>query len=130
MSLKSLLLGAGGGAALLYFLDPDHGARRRNAVQSQAQGITQKVSNLKEEGKPQPDDVTLAHKVESEIFRDADAPKGKVNVNAVDGVVTLRGEIESDDQIEQLEAATRKVQGVQEVENLLHMPGTPAPVSG
>jgi osmotically-inducible protein OsmY len=148
MNLKSLLLGAAGGAAFLYFLDPDSGARRRNATRdraaaklrqgeqaaraasSQAYGVTQKVASLKENDKPQPDDVTLARKVESEIFRDADAPKGSVNVNAVDGVVTLRGEVESEDQMEQLETATRKVKGVREVENLLHMPGTPAPMSG
>jgi osmotically-inducible protein OsmY len=152
MNLKSLLVGAAGGAALVYFLDPDAGNRRRSiardrttatfrrgaskgsraatAVSSQAYGVTQKVAHLKEEEKPQPDDVTLARKVESEIFRDADAPKGKVSVNAVNGVVTLRGELDDEDQIKDLEAATRKVQGVQDVENLLHTQGTPAPTSG
>jgi osmotically-inducible protein OsmY len=150
MNLKSLMLGAMGGAALVYFLDPETGKRRRNMARdrsratlrssaqkgeqaarvasSQAQGVTHKVASIKQQ-KPQPDDVTLARKVESEIFRDADAPKGRVNVDAVNGVVTLRGELDSEDQIQELEKAARKVQGVGEVQNLLHTPGTPAPTS-
>ena len=77
--------------------------------------------------KPQPDDVTLARKVETEIFRDAEVPKGQINVNAENGVVVLRGEVEEPELIRDLEEKTRNVQGVQEVENLLHTPGTPVP---
>jgi osmotically-inducible protein OsmY len=54
-------------------------------------------------------------------------PKGQINVNAENGVIVLRGEVEEPDLIRDLEQKTRKVQGVQEVENLLHTPGTPAP---
>src|SRR5438132_1233080 len=39
------------------------------------------------------DDTTLTHTVESEIFRDAEVPKGQINVNAQKGVVQLRGEV-------------------------------------
>jgi osmotically-inducible protein OsmY len=138
-------------AALTYFLDPEQGKRRRNtardrafslfrqggkktsragkAVASQAHGIKQKAAHRKEEPKPQPDDATLAHKVETEIFRGADVPKGKINVNAEDGTVFLRGEVDDPGLIEDLEKAARKVQGVREVENLLHTAGEPAPTS-
>ena len=137
------------GAALFYFLDPKNGRRRRalakdripavlrgkarqaervgRTVQSQAYGATQKVKHRKEEDKAQPDDVTLARKVETEIFRDAEVPKGQINVNAENGVVVLRGEVEEPVLIRDLEQKTRNVQGVQEVENLLHTPGTPVP---
>jgi osmotically-inducible protein OsmY len=137
------------GAALFYFLDPENGRRRRalakdripaffrgkarqaervgRTAQAQAYGVTQKVKHRNEEDKPQPDDVTLARKVETEIFRDAAVPKGQINVNAENGVIVLRGEVEEPDLIRDLEQKTRKVQGVQEVENLLHTPGTPAP---
>ena len=137
------------GAALVYFFDPQNGRRRRaqakeripaffrgkarhaerlgRTAQSQAYGVTQKVKHRKEEDKPQPDDVTLARKVETEIFRDAEVPKGQINVNAENGVVVLRGEVEEPELIRDLEEKTRNVQGVQEVENLLHTPGTPAP---
>jgi osmotically-inducible protein OsmY len=146
------LLGLGAAiAALTYFFDPQNGARRRNtardrvlaflrqsgrkagragrAVASEAHGLKQKATHLKEEDKPQPDDVTLARKVESEIFRDADVPKGRINVNAEAGVVYLRGELDDPDLIKDLEKAARSVQGVREVENLLHAPGTSAPSS-
>jgi osmotically-inducible protein OsmY len=71
--------------------------------------------------------VTLARKVETEIFRDAEVPKGQINVNAENGKVVLRGEVEKPALIKDLEERTRKVQGVREVENLLHTPGSAAP---
>jgi osmotically-inducible protein OsmY len=140
------------GAALAYFFDPDSGRRRRaltrdrapalfrsgtrraerlgRSVQSEAYGVAQKARHMREEPKPQPDDATLAHKVESEIFRDADVPKGQINVNAENGLVVLRGEVERPELISALEQKTRKVQGVRDVENLLHTPGMPAPTRG
>lgn len=74
------------------------------------------------------DDVTLARKVETEIFREADAPKGSVDVNVQDGVVQLRGEVERPDLIDELVEKARNVHGVKDVENLLHTPGAPAPM--
>jgi osmotically-inducible protein OsmY len=74
------------------------------------------------------DDVTLAHKVETELFRSPDVPKGLINVNAQRGVVQLRGEVPSAELIDDLVERTRAVQGVLNVENLLHLPGTPAPM--
>jgi osmotically-inducible protein OsmY len=146
----TFLAGAAVGAAAAYFLDPEGGARRRNETRdkaiskakSGAQGAagTAKQAAGKARGGVHsvtptmpgkgeaPDDVTLARKVETEIFRDADAPKGQVDVNVVDGVVYLRGEVE-EDLIRDLEEAARKVSGVRGVENLLHTPGTPAPTT-
>jgi hypothetical protein len=51
------------------------------------------------------DDATLAHKVETELFRPADAPKGQVSVNVNDGVVELRGELPDQRQIDELARA-------------------------
>ena len=73
------------------------------------------------------DDVTLTRKVETEIFRDADVPKGQINVNAEYGRVVLRGEVESEDLIRDLVERTRRVEGVKDVENLLHTPDTEVP---
>src|SRR3954453_13137919 len=133
------------GAAIAYFFDPDNVRRRRKlaadkagkfarkagqqaqGATAQAQGLKEKATHRSEQEKPQPDDVTLARKVESEIFRGADVPKGQINVNVEDGVVYLRGELEQPDLIEDLGAQARKVQGVLGVENLLHAPGHEAP---
>jgi len=77
---------------------------------------------------PKPlDDVALARKVESVIFRGTRAQKGKIDVNAADGVVWLRGEAKTPDLINQLEAKAKAVPEVRQVENLLHLPKTAAP---
>ena len=129
------------GAALTYFFDPENGKRRRKVAAdrlvalarrhgkrmikgtvSQTHALKQRTTHRREEPKPQPDDVTLARKVETEIFRDADVPKGKINVNAENGKIVLRGEVDSPELIEDLVTKARKVQGVEEVESLLHTP--------
>jgi len=116
-------------AVLVYFFRDKVGrpGRLGRIAKSQAFDVKQKVKDLKEADKAQPDDVTLARKVETEIFRDAEVPKGQINVNAENGVVVLRGEVDEPELIRDLEEKTRNVQGVQEVENLLHTPGTPVP---
>ncbi|MFP5362295.1 MAG: BON domain-containing protein [Thermoleophilia bacterium] len=72
------------------------------------------------------DDVTLARKVESELFRPPDAPKDSVSVNVHNGIVELRGQVKRPEEIKQLETATARIEGVEEVHNLLHTPGSPA----
>ena len=77
--------------------------------------------------KPWLDDAALARKVESVIFRDQGIAKGKIDVNAADGVVWLRGQAKTPDLIKQLEEQAANVPEVRRVENLLHLPKTPAP---
>ncbi|MFL5781355.1 MAG: BON domain-containing protein [Thermoleophilaceae bacterium] len=73
------------------------------------------------------DDVTLTRKVETEIFRVRGVAKGKIDVNAADGVVWLRGEAKTPELIKRIEARAAAVPEVARVENLLHLPKTPAP---
>ncbi|HYH91458.1 MAG TPA: BON domain-containing protein [Solirubrobacteraceae bacterium] len=65
------------------------------------------------------DDVTLARKVETELFRPADVPKGSISVNVNDGVVELRGELPDQSQIDELGDTAKKIDGVKDVRNLL-----------
>jgi osmotically-inducible protein OsmY len=77
---------------------------------------------------PKPlDDVAITRKVESVIFRQRGVQKGKIDVNTAEGVVWLRGEAKTPDLIKTLERRTREVPEVKRVENLLHLPKTPAP---
>ena len=106
------------GAALTYFFHPQQGARRRAMLIGRARGLL---------GRVQPktfDDATLKAKIESEVFRPADAPKGDVNVNVEHGVVYLRGELKDGSLIDELEQKVRSVHGVERVENLLHTPSS------
>ena len=138
------------GGLLEYFLDPRSGRRRRHSVRdrglsrvrrgrraatvrarrtgSHGVGIIRRTVNFRRRRAPL-DDVTLAHKVESELYRRANLPKGEIIINAEDGVVFVRGVVERQDDIERVAAEARRVDGVRDVENLVHLRGTPAPAS-
>jgi osmotically-inducible protein OsmY len=150
MSIKSFTLGAIAGAGAVWFLDPDSGARRRSLAGDKAgkyarkgqaeavrkadyaagaaKGAVQEATpSTREDVGERLNDPALARKVESEIFRDADTPKGEVVVNVEDGVVYLRGQLDDRAEIERLTEAAGQVEGVRGVESLLHAPGEPAP---
>jgi BON domain len=137
------------GWVMSYFFDPQQGKRRRvlakdwtlarfrrlgrlarrrgRYVASQAGGAWQR--QMHQRGPlEQPDDTTLAHKVESTIFRDPAVPKGQILVNAENGIVYLRGEVPEQSMVDDLVERTRAVQGVLGVESLLHLPGEQAPM--
>jgi osmotically-inducible protein OsmY len=96
-------------------------------VASEARGVAERVAHPQSRQSPPADDITLARKVETVIFRPDDAPKATVNVNAVEGVVFLRGTAQTQEQIADLERQVHAIPGVRDVENLLHLPGTPPP---
>ena len=102
------------------WLFADH--RRRAVVLGRIRGLVAKTHPKHY------DDATLKDKVESELFRDEHEVKGAININAQEGVVQLRGEVPSQDLIDVLVQKTEKIQGVREVESLLHTPGTEAPM--
>lgn len=104
------LLAALGGAFAYVFL------RRRRGHEEEYGYVPTRA-----EAAARPDDATLVDKVRSEIFRDVDIPTGKININAEEGKVVLRGEVDEPELIDQLAERTRKVQGVEDVENLLHV---------
>jgi osmotically-inducible protein OsmY len=149
-TIISFAAGAAAGAAAAHFLDPQSGRRRRAvardqaiskakqgaaAAQTQAQHAAGKVQGAAASATPSStrledaDDVTLARKVETEIFRDASAPKGDVSVDVQAGVAYLRGAVSDASWIERLGEAARQVDGVKGVKNLLHTTGTPAPTA-
>ncbi|HEU4657414.1 MAG TPA: BON domain-containing protein [Capillimicrobium sp.] len=72
------------------------------------------------------DDVTIARKVESVMFRGLDVDKGAIDVNVAGGVVYLRGEAPTPEDVRELVARAEAVPEVARVENLLHLPKTPA----
>jgi hypothetical protein len=125
--MRKLLGLIGIGAALTYFFNPMEGQRRRAKFAGRIKGL---LARAEEGPKPQPDDVTLAHMVESELFRDELVPKGQINVNAENGKVYLRGEVGEQGMIRDLEERARSIHGVEDVENLLHLPGAEAPMHG
>ncbi|HYY54183.1 MAG TPA: BON domain-containing protein [Candidatus Dormibacteraeota bacterium] len=147
-----LILGAMAGAAIMYLLDVEQGRRRRALVRdraiglandlsrmatrttrlagSTAQGMTQRVAGVASSSPAFINDATLVARIESEAFRGMDEdPKAYVNLNSVGGVVFVRGEVPTPDMINEIERRVRRTRGVKDVENLMHLPGTPAPTA-
>jgi osmotically-inducible protein OsmY len=139
-----ILFGAAIGAAAAWFLDPNDGTRRRHLVRDKSmkyarrgkeeaartatyagQTVKGKATAVapgtsREPAEERLNDEALKAKVESEIFREPDAPKGQVSVNVQDGVVYLRGELDEEAKIAGLREAASRVDGVRGVESLLH----------
>lgn len=146
-----LLLGGLAGAVLMYFLDPRQGNRRRKMTaqqllslfhrsahrlartgritSSRLYGLQQRFIHRRPAEKPAPNDETLTQRVRSQVLRDPALHHHRININTEQGVVVLRGEVDRPEQIRQMEQAVRRVPGVLGVENLLHLPHTPAPMS-
>lgn len=142
---QTALLG-GAGAALAYFLDPEQGrgrrAETRDRLVSKSRKLTTEVETRARyaEGRLQGlraraggrghldprDDHLIKQGIEQQLARgEVDTRDVVIDVN--DGVVGLRGQLSSADEVHEVEAEASKVPGVVEVRSWLHLPGTPAP---
>jgi osmotically-inducible protein OsmY len=124
---KKLLFGAAAAGAVVWLSKNQETAKR---YVGQAKGAVGSVTPGagREPAEERLNDPALARKVESEIFRDQDLPKGAISVNVEYGVVYLRGEVPDREQMDALVDRTRKVDGVRGVENLTHLPNEAAPM--
>jgi osmotically-inducible protein OsmY len=146
--LLTALLGAALGAAFALLFDPDRGRGRRVRLADQAGAVARRtrrtaarqkrlikaraaggISALRARGLPSSpaNDATLKERIESELLRDPAIPKGGININAEQGIVVLRGEVPDATMRATLEERAAAIRGVWYVENLLHLPGEPAP---
>lgn len=141
-------------AALMYFIDPQSGRRRRARVRDRfsrtqrivSRDIPRKVEKrgrffqgvvtgiqhnagelIHREQMPPPDNETLVARVRSQVLRDGELKAGEINIEAYEGCVTLRGQLDDDSAIRHIVSATRHVSGVREVRNYLHTPGADPP---
>ncbi len=144
--LTLMLIGAAGGAAAMYYADPDRGRTRRaqatdqlgaavrDGLETAEQQIDYRAGQAKgvvaervDTGDRDYDDRTLEHKIESEVLGHVDdLASGEVVVIAEDGHVTLRGPVPTQSRIDEIVRRTRDLDGVRSVTNQLHLPGEPA----
>jgi osmotically-inducible protein OsmY len=136
MRIRNLLIGVGIGATLVYFFDPDGGRARRVRLQDQLEGALRQVQEgyrgaaAQLEAAPASgpeDDLTVLSRVESVLFGAPGFPRESVEAEVVDGVLTLRGEVPSEEEERQVVEAASRIRGVVAVESLLHLRGRPAP---
>lgn len=129
----------GGGAA--YLLDPRSGHRRRALARDRLTAMARRAGRLAPRklayvgGRlrgavhtivparaalaPPDQSAFLAHKVSTELGRLPDPPRERINVDAVDGVVHLRGRLDTSDQVTRVIAWARQVDGVRDVVSYL-----------
>jgi osmotically-inducible protein OsmY len=148
-STRTVVGAAAAGAVGEYFLDPQNGKRRRHVARDKAfawvrrparkaaaeaerrasyfagkaRGVAHQATVGGDERDPSRlNDPALKAKVESIVFRPAEAPKGSIDVNVENRVVYLRGEAPDEETIERLVREVEAVDGVAEVRSLLHVP--------
>ena len=128
--LKKLLFGAAVAGAIAWLAkNKDTAKAYVDRYAGKAKGAATSVSPGvgREPAEERLNDPALARKVETEVFRDEELPKGNISVNAEYGVIYLRGEVPSAETMDELAKRARSVDGVRAVENLTHLPGEPAP---
>jgi osmotically-inducible protein OsmY len=126
---KKLLFAAGAAGAIAWLSKNQDTAKRYvDRYAGQAKGMAGSVPGVgREPAEQRLNDPGLASKVESEVFRDQQIPKGHINVNVENGVVYLRGEVPDQGTMDDLVGRARKVDGIKGVENLTHLPSEAAP---
>lgn len=135
MKLKTLITTLGIGAGLMYFLDPQHGERRRAMVRDRANRfvndidesidiamqdarnrvrgvLTEMTARLSDEQTP---DWILEERVRSNLGRTGRYTRG-INIRAENGRIYLTGPVLGDDQ-DTLAKAAMRTRGVHGVEN-------------
>ena len=129
-------------AAAMYLLDPDRGRTRRAKLSDQAAAMARKAEekaraqaehqkgvvqglahDLTEPFRPEPDfdDETLRQKVKSEAIGRWEGPKSDVEVDVESGVVTLKGNVDSQN-VDQLIRLVKGVPGVASVSDQMSVP--------
>lgn len=131
-----------GGAIAAFLTDPQRGRARRAQLLDQGAATMRRLGRRTERvaryagatasgamqavqhatgpgGTGATDDVTLAARAETELFRDPDIPKGSINLNAERGVLVLRGEVPTEELRDRLGREAETIDGVWAVQNLL-----------
>lgn len=104
---------------------PEAAARKTDYMSGKVTGMSygaRKMAHLNGGEEPPDLDQFIAHKVETEVFGRPGIPKGALNVDSVDGVVTVRGTVESREVMQRILKDVEGVDGVRDVVNLMKTP--------
>jgi osmotically-inducible protein OsmY len=135
----AMLAAAGLGAAMMYFLDPARGARRRAVATDKAESLVRSGAEAVERrsvqarnqltgivartrarfGTDAPTDVQLAERVRSALGHHSDHVRA-LEIVVQDAVVTLRGNLPTGE-LRDVLRAVRRVRGVREVHDELNL---------
>ena len=119
----------------------DNAADKQQAVTiaRNTEGVTRVHDNLRlrttdaaagtDASKPTQPDGWITAKIQAKYFMDGDVKGRDIDVDTVNGIVTLKGAVESDTERRQAEAIARNTDGVREVQNQLTMAPAAEPVA-
>jgi BON domain len=153
MRIRTLVVGGLAGAALAFVFDPVAGRGRRSRLRDRVSSFTGGRTGPTLNGRDvaagtmgtaagragtlgetpaasdddRPDDLTLADRIHSTVFGEPDVPADRLTIDVANGVVTLRGELDSQEEIDDIAGRIAAVADVLEVDVLVHLPGEPAP---
>lgn len=143
---KGFVVGAALGSAITWLTDPQQGKRRRAGV---TQAATKQVGRVRREGEKRAhyaegrargaaaratghgqfhpvDDRELANHLH-QVLAGIDADVTDINLEVVDGMVRVRGQVRLAAQRDRILDAIRDTPGVTDFEDLTHLPGEQAP---
>ena len=103
--------------------------RRAQRVRGRARGMRHGVASRAAHAVPlhraeTPDDVTLSQRVRSGVLRRSGLSHGALNIDAHDGVVTLRGALPDPTLAHRIETQAADIEGVRSVRNLIRTSDT------
>lgn len=75
------------------------------------------------------DDATVTAKIKAKLVADPEVAALHIDVDTVDGVVTLNGKVASADQKAEAEKLASHTEGVKQINNLIQVAGQPAPAA-
>lgn len=129
-----------------YFADPDRGHSRRVCTADQLRAKLRRrgrraeqslhyakgkvkgtVARTEGAGQVKPVDDRAVVDAIKQVLSGLDLPTTDVVIDVVEGIATLRGQLDDLAQVRQVEVETLKAPGVSEVLSYLHLPGSPAP---
>ena len=138
------------GAGVMYFLDPDRGHSRRANTVAHARGLARRafrraarrtsaqerqlvhrlegtVATARGRGQFHPESEVDLREHLRQVIRTMHLPGAEVSVDVEKGAASLRGQIETEDDRQRILDAVRPVEGVERIEDFMHLPGVVPP---
>jgi hypothetical protein len=138
------------GAGAMYFFDPDRGHARRINTVAHARGVARRafrraarrttaqekqlfhrlegtVATARGRGQFHPESEVDLREHLRQVIRTMHIPGAEVNVDVERGTASLRGQVETEDDRRRILDAVRPVDGVEQIEDFMHLPGAVAP---
>ena len=130
------------GAGAAFLADPARGRQRRAQLAEQGSELArQAAAAVGQDADPavtgaadeltsdlkDPSDAVLIERVRSDAIGPSEVRNSAIVTTVEGGVVTLRGQVDDERQHDDLVARVLEVDGVEDVEDLTHLPNEPAP---